>query len=53
MQISSLFAWRSDARDEFEVKETRSVPPSAAALRAVLEFKFISRKMAAKQSMTT
>src|SRR5579863_9469871 len=85
-QISSLIAWRSDARekfkvkdatwltthetptegglshclhggararDEFEVKETRSVPPPAAALRAVLEFEFLSRKIAAKPSMRT
>jgi hypothetical protein len=30
-----------------------SAPPSAAALRAVLEFKFLSGKMAGMQSMST
>jgi hypothetical protein len=51
MQISPLFAWRSGARDEFEVKDARSAPPPAAALRAVLEFEFVSRIIASKQSM--
>jgi hypothetical protein len=43
-------AWRSEAREEFEVKDARSAPPPAAARRAVLEFEFLSRKMAPKQS---
>jgi hypothetical protein len=43
-------AWRSEAREEFEVKDARSAPPPAAARRAVLEFEFLSRKIAAKQS---
>jgi hypothetical protein len=42
-----LFARPSEAREEFELKETRSVPPPAARLRRVLEFKFFSRTMAA------
>jgi hypothetical protein len=53
VQILSLIAWQSDARDEFEVKDA----PEAhrlrrrRATRVVLEFEFISRKIAAKQSM--
>jgi len=43
-------AWRSEAREGFEVKDARSAPPPAAALRAVLEFESLSRKIAAKQS---
>jgi len=46
-----LFAWRSDAREEFEVKDdAQSASPPPAALR-VLEFEFFSRKIAAKQTM--
>ena len=51
MRILPLFAWRSDARQEFEVKDARSAPPSAAAFQAVLEFEFLSRIIASKQSM--
>jgi hypothetical protein len=50
-RILSLFAWRSEARAEFEVKDTRSAPPSMAAFQAVLEFEFRSRRIASKQSM--
>jgi hypothetical protein len=35
----------------FEVKDARSAPPPAAAVRAVLEFEILSRIVAAKQSM--
>ena len=51
MQSSPLFAWRSGAREQFEVKDARSAPPPAAALRAVFEFEFLSRRIAFKQSM--
>jgi hypothetical protein len=51
MRILPLFAWRSDARKEFEVKDARRAPPSAAAFQAVLEFEFLSRIIACKPSM--
>src|ERR1700676_577349 len=51
-RIPSLFAWRSEAREGFEVKDWRSQPPEAAtALAVVLEFEFLSRIIAAMQSM--
>jgi hypothetical protein len=53
MPILPLFAWRSGARQEFEVKDAQSAPPSAAALRAVLEFEFLSRRIAFKQPMNS
>ena len=53
VRMGSLFAWRSGARGEFEVKDARSAPPPAATPQAVvLEFKFPSRIIASKQSMT-
>jgi hypothetical protein len=37
MQISSLFAWRSDARDEIEVKDDRiAVAAEGGTLRVSL-----------------
>jgi hypothetical protein len=51
MRILPLFAWRSGARQEFEGKDARRAPPSAAAVRAVLEFEFPSRRIAFQQSM--
>src|ERR1700676_689266 len=43
-QIPSLFAWRSEAREEFEVKHWRSQPPEAAtAFAVVLEIECLSR----------
>jgi hypothetical protein len=53
-QIPSLFAWRSGARKEFEVKDA---PLRAASggdrFAVVLEFKCLSRIIASKQSMKT
>jgi hypothetical protein len=41
------------AGKEFEVKDAREArTASGGGLRAVLEFKFLSRKIASKQSMT-
>jgi hypothetical protein len=53
LQIPSLFAWRSEAREEIEVRDRAPArPPEAAAAPAgVLEFEFLSRVIAATQSM--
>src|ERR1700722_19819754 len=50
-RIPSLISWRSVAPEQFEVKDARSAPPSAAALRAVLEFELLWRIMASMNSM--
>src|SRR3984957_18591805 len=52
-QISSLFAWRSGAREELEVKD-KSVAFAASGgdhFVIVLEFEFLSRIIASMQSM--
>ena len=58
--MEPLLAWRSGARKKFQVKDAPKpvkrrasldaygAPPPAAALRAVLELKFLSRKIASK-----
>src|SRR5271157_6580874 len=49
----SLFAWRSGARGEFEVRDARKRTASGGdPCGVVLEFKFPSRIIASKQSMT-
>jgi hypothetical protein len=50
-QIFTLFAWQSEARDEFEVKGRG--PPAATAFAVILVFEFISRTMATMRSMRT
>src|ERR1700722_17289527 len=53
-QISSLFAWRSRAREEFEVKD-KSVAFAASGgghFVIVLEFEFLSRIIASMPSMS-
>jgi hypothetical protein len=63
-QIYPLIAWLQAAREEFEVKDAQSAPPNRAFTRVnalmggdpygvVLEFKFLSHKMVAEQSMET
>ena len=53
MQISPLFAWRSGAREQFEVKDDRyAVAASGGGPEgAVLEFELLSRIIASMQSM--
>ena len=48
-QMFPLFAWRSGAREEVEVKDGRRPPPQAV-LR-ILEFDFLTRIIAFMQSM--
>jgi hypothetical protein len=51
--ISSLFAWRSGAREEFEVKVCRQATAGGGDRLAIdLEFEFLSRIIASMQSMT-
>jgi hypothetical protein len=51
-QGPSLFAWRSGARDQFEVKHDReAVAAGGDAQLRVLEFELISRIIASLQSM--
>jgi hypothetical protein len=54
-QIFTLFAWQSEARDEFEVKDRPKGrgPPAATAFAVILVFEFISRTMATMRSMRT
>jgi hypothetical protein len=47
-RIPSLFAWRSRAREEFEVKDRLS---GGDCYAVVLEFEFLSRIIASTQSM--
>jgi hypothetical protein len=50
--VSSLFAWRSGAREEFEVKDAQLRAASGGdRFAVVLEFEFLSRVIASKQSM--
>ena len=53
MQIPALFAWRSGAREQFEVKDDRyAVAASGGGPEgAVLEFELLSRIIASMQSM--
>jgi len=52
-QIPPLFAWRSGAREQFEVKDGRyAVAASGGGPEgAVLEFELLSRIIASMQSM--
>jgi hypothetical protein len=51
-RIRPLFAWRSGAREEFEVKDARKRTASGGDRFAiVLEFEFLSRIIASMQSM--
>jgi hypothetical protein len=49
-----LFAWRSGAREEFEVKDDGEAVAASGGDRfaIVLDFEFLSRIIASMQSMT-
>jgi hypothetical protein len=53
-RIPSLFAWRSGAREEFEVKDDGEAVAASGGdhFVIVLEFEFLSRIIASMQSMT-
>jgi hypothetical protein len=51
-QAGSLFAWRSGARDQFEVKDAQLRAASGGdRFAVVLEFELISRIIASMHSM--
>jgi hypothetical protein len=49
-----LIAWRSEAREKFDVKDARRARTAFGGGRyaAVLDIEFFSRKMVARQSMS-
>src|SRR5471032_2479807 len=52
--IRSLFAWRSGAREEFEVKDRlQATAGGGDRFAIVLGFEFLSRTIASTQSMKT
>jgi hypothetical protein len=51
LQIPSLFAWRSGAREEFELKDGPEGRRRRRCASRILEFEFLSRRIASKQSM--
>ena len=50
--MDALIAWRSGARKKSQVKDARQArTATGGGLQAVLELKFLSRKIASKHSM--
>jgi hypothetical protein len=53
MQISSSFAWRSDARAAFELKDRRQATAGGGDRAAIVpEFEWLRRTIARMQSMS-
>jgi hypothetical protein len=49
-----LIAWRSEAREKFDVKDGRIAAAAEGGARSarILDIEFLSRKMVARQSMS-